>query len=135
MMATLPTYLIYVVEDDDEDCLLLKQALQQQGAGCLIHFFSNGADLFTRLTHQMDGRLPDLIFLDIDTPIMNGFDTLRLLKQSQPYRRIPVIIRTEHETLEHINRCYELGCEAYLTKSDFDLPLSRLIGDRNSSPC
>ena len=134
-MMTSPKYLIYVVEDDEEDRFLLQQTLQHQCTDCLIRYFSDGSELFVRLTHQMDGRLPDLIFLDLDTPIMNGFDTLQLLKQTQPYERIPVVVRTGHETLEHINRCYELGCQAYLTKRDFDVPLTRMIGERSHAVC
>lgn len=130
-MTIVPKYLIYVVEDDDDDRLLLRDALYRQTTDCSIRFFTDGAELFTYLTHQLDGRLPELIFLDLDTPVMNGFDTLRLLKQTQPYDRIPVVVRTGHETIDHINRCYELGCEAYLTKSTFDFPLTRMIGERS----
>ena len=129
-MTTVKKYLIYAVEDDEDDRLFLQEALHHQSANCFVHFFTNGAGLFTRLTHELDGRLPDLIFLDLDTPVMNGFDTLRLLKQTQPYQHIPVIIRTGHETLDGINRCYELGCRAYLTKTSFHLlPLAHMLGD------
>ena len=130
-MKTLPKYLIYIVEDDDDDRLMLQQALQAQATSCIIHAFNDGAELFTRLTHQLDGRLPDLIFLDLETPVMNGFDTLKLLKQTPPYQRIPVIMRTGHVTLEAINRCYELGCQAYLTKDEFGAPLMRLIEEQS----
>lgn len=132
-MTTLPKYLIYIVEDDDDDRLMLQQALQAQAKGCIIRSFNDGAELFTQLTHQLDGRLPNLIFLDLETPVMNGFDTLQLLKQSPPYQRIPVIMRTGHATLEAINRCYGLGCQAYLTKEEFGLPLAHLIEEQNGA--
>ena len=125
-MSTAPSYLIYVVEDDDDDRVLFQRALHDQSINCSVHFFDHGSDLFIWLTHIINNRLPDLIFLDLDTPIMNGFDTLRLLKQSEPYDRIPVIIRTGYETLDTINRCYELGCHAYLNKNNVSLPLGRI---------
>lgn len=132
-MTTVKKHLIYIVEDDEDDCLFLQEALHYQSADCLIRFFTDGAGLFTQLTHQLDGRLPDLIFLDLDTPVMNGFDTLRLLKQTRPYDQIPVVIRTGHETLDGVNRCYELGCRAYLTKSSFELPpLTYMLGKQDS---
>lgn len=132
-MKTLPKYLIYIVEDDHEDRLMLQQALQAQAKGSIIRSFNDGAELFIQLTHQLDGRLPDLIFLDLEMPVMNGFDTLQLLKQTPPYQRIPVIMRTGHVTLEAINRCYDLGCQAYLTKDEFGLPLTRLIEEQTQA--
>lgn len=134
-MKTLPKYLIYIVEDDDDDRLMLQQALQAQTQDCIIRSFNDGAELFIQLTHQLDGRLPNLIFLDLETPVMNGFDTLQLLKQSPSYQRIPVIMRTGHVTLEAINRCYGLGCQAYLTKDEFGLPLTRLIEEQSEAAC
>jgi CheY-like chemotaxis protein len=122
-----PKYLIYVVEDDEDDRIIFQRTLVHQSINCSVHFFSHGADLFIQLTHFLNGRLPDIIFLDLDMPVMNGYDTLRLLKQTEPYNRIPVIIRTGYETLETINHCYELGCHAYVTKKEVALSLSRMV--------
>ena len=129
-MSILSNYLIYVVEDDEDDRFLLQRAITRQSVACSLRFFTHGADLFTQLTHQLDGRLPDLIILDLNTPIMNGFESLQLLKQLPDYQHIPVLVRTGHETLESINRCYELGCHAYLTKKDFTLPLAQMASMR-----
>lgn len=128
-MTTQPAYLLYVVEDDDDDRFLLQQALKRHSFNGSLRFFTHGAELFTRLTHRLDGRLPDLIFLDLHTPIMNGFDTLRLLKQTEEFQRIPVVIRTGQDSLDQINRCYELGCHAYLTKHELALPVSSIVGN------
>ena len=126
-MCTTRHYLIYIVEGDENDRLLLQQAFQYQQVGCSLRFFSNGAELFIHLTHRLDRKLPDLFLLELDTPTMNGFDTLHLLKQTPEYRHIPVVIRTEHETLDHINRCYELGCQAYFVKNELNLPLAKML--------
>ena len=128
MMRPLPTYLIYIVEDNQDDQVLFRLALKRQVVGCHLRFFTHGAELLTQLTHLLDGRLPDVIFLDLDMPLMNGFDTLQLLKNTPEYIPIPVVIRSGHHTPEDINRCYALGCQAYLTKTYPDLTLSRLMG-------
>lgn len=127
-MPKMPTYLIYVVEDDEDDRFLLQDALTTHRVSCKVCFFTSGSELFIRLTHQLDGRLPDMILLDLDTPLMNGFDTLRLLKQMDEYRRVPVIVRSAFEGDKHINQCYELGCQAYVTKTNHPLQLASTVG-------
>lgn len=127
MMNYLPNYLIYVVEDNEDDCLLFQLALKHQRVKNHVRFFAHGVDLLIQLTHQLDGRLPDVIFLDLDVPLMNGFDTLQLLKNTPEYVDIPVVIRSWYNTLEDINRCYDLGCQAYLNKSSLILPLNRIM--------
>ena len=134
MMRSLPKYLIYVAEDNKDDCLLFQLALKQQPVKNHVRFFTHGAELLIQLTHQLDGRLPDVIFLDLNMPLMNGFDTLQLLKSTPEYVHIPVVIRSSYNTLEDINRCYDLGCQAYLTKSNFILPLNQIM-DTLSENC
>ena len=116
-MPDLSNLLIYVVEDDPDDRYLLQMTLAAKYVASQIHFFTHGTELFVRLTHRLDGRLPDLILLDLETPIMNGFETLQLLKNVDEFRNIPVIIRSSSEMSSYITRCYELGCKAYVVKS------------------
>lgn len=117
--------LIYVVEADPDDRYSIQMTLAAKYVASQIHFFAHGTELFVRLTHRLDGRLPDLILLDLDTPVMNGFETLQLLKNVAEFRHIPVIIRSGVEQTDYINRCYELGCKAFVIKSQFPFQFNR----------
>ncbi len=126
-MGNFSNRLIYVVEDNHDDRNTLEKTLASQQATFQLHFFTNGSELFIWLTHQLHGRLPDLILLNLDMPVMNGFDTLLLLKAMEEYRNIPVVVRTSEERVDYINRAYDLGCQAYIVKSDHPLQLGRML--------
>lgn len=125
--------MIYVVEDDEDDRYLLKNTLVAYDVACNIHFLANGSELFVHLTHKLEGRLPDIILLDLNMPVMNGFDALRLLKGTEEFKHIPVIIRTAYEDEEYRKKIYELGCQAYLTKSKHPLELIKVIQEHYST--
>ena len=130
MLHSLPS-LIYFVEDNKDDRRLLQIAFAKHNPLHTLCFFTDGVDLLTHLTHQLDGRLPNVICLDLRTPLLNGFDTLHLLKQTPAYQKIPVIIRSGYDSLENINRCYALGCHAFLAKGQSMKTLLQLINELN----
>jgi DNA-binding response OmpR family regulator len=64
---------------------------------------------------------PDLILLDIILPKINGLEVLKMLKEDQETESIPVIILTNLENMEEVNRAIELGAKAYLVKSQYTM--------------
>lgn len=111
------TPLIYLVDDDDDDRYLLQTIFDNHHSACSVRVFTSGADLLTHLTHQLDGRLPDLIIMDLHMPIFNGFELLSRLKQNHDYKGIPVAILSDSDANEHRDRCYQLGTNEFLTKT------------------
>jgi CheY-like chemotaxis protein len=79
---------IYYVEDDLDDAALLTEAFA--GHGYEITIFPNPVELFHQL--HADELLPTLIILDINLPLMNGLEALRLLKAEPKFVRIPVAL-------------------------------------------
>ncbi|RYZ23741.1 MAG: response regulator [Chitinophagaceae bacterium] len=79
---------IYYVEDDGDDAELLAGAFA--GHGYDITIFPNPVELFHQL--HADELLPTLIILDINLPLMNGLEALRLLKAEPKFGRIPVAL-------------------------------------------
>ena len=67
------------------------------------------------------GERPDLILLDLILPKMDGFEVLRGLKASEETKDIPVIILTNLEETENIQKTLELGATTYLVKSSYTL--------------
>jgi CheY-like chemotaxis protein len=79
---------IYYVEDDPDDASLLTEAFAGHGYDIVV--FPNPVELFHQL--HADELLPTLIILDINLPLMNGIEALRLLKAEPKFMRIPVAL-------------------------------------------
>lgn len=64
---------------------------------------------------------PDVILLDLILPKMNGFEVLGALKENEATKDIPVIVLTNLEQMEDIQKAIDLGATTYLVKSNYDL--------------
>ncbi len=64
---------------------------------------------------------PDLILLDLILPKIHGLDILKEIKQNENTKNIPVIVLTNIESIEKIDKALELGATTYLVKSDYSL--------------
>lgn len=67
------------------------------------------------------GEKPDLILLDIILPKKDGYEVLSELKQGEDTKRIPVILLTNLEGPEDIEKAFEKGASTYLVKSNYKL--------------
>lgn len=68
-----------------------------------------------------ENKKPDLILLDLILPKLDGFEVLSQLKTSNITRDIPVIILTNLERMEDVEKALELGAKTYLTKANYSL--------------
>jgi DNA-binding response OmpR family regulator len=66
-------------------------------------------------------KKPDLILLDLILPRMHGFDVLKELKEDEKTKDIPIIILTNLENAEDIQKALELGARTYLVKANYTL--------------
>ena len=64
---------------------------------------------------------PDLILLDLILPKLHGLELLEKIKQDETIKNIPVIVLTNIESIEEIDKALELGATTYLVKSDYSL--------------
>lgn len=64
---------------------------------------------------------PDLILLDLILPRMNGFEVLRALKEDEGTKDIPVIVSTNLEEIENVEKVLSLGATTYLLKANYSL--------------
>ena len=112
-MKTNPT--IFIADDDEEDIILLQDSLVDRNSMVNCITFHNGLVLLNYLnTHSEE--LPDLIVLDINMPVKNGFVTLHELKQSPLLKSIPVIMLTSSIRQEDESRCLQMGCRVLFKK-------------------
>ncbi len=113
---------IMIADDDPDDRLLIKEALQEARLDCPLEFFTDGVDLLDYLYRRGDyalrpnGLLPGLLFLDLNMPRMDGREALRKIKQDPHLRRIPVVVLTTSSSEEDVFRIYDLGANSFITK-------------------
>lgn len=111
---------IILAEDDDGHAQLVQRNLQRAG---LLNGFCrvrDGQELLDWLGSETDdhGRMGQgiVVLLDINMPRIDGIEALRRIKANPATQRIPVIMLTTTDDPREIDRCYELGCNVYITK-------------------
>jgi len=114
-MKTNPT--IFIADDDEEDINLLKDNLTERNSMVNCITFHNGLVLLNYLKMNTEA-LPDIIVLDINMPVKNGFLTLHELKQNALFKSIPVIMLTSSLRQEDETRCLQMGCRVLFKKPD-----------------
>ena len=114
-MKTNPT--IFIADDDEEDISMLRDSLTDRNSMVSCTTFHNGLVLLNYLKTNVDA-LPDLIVLDINMPVKNGFLTLHELKLDPQLQDIPVIMLTSTTRKEDEARCLQMGCKTFLKKPD-----------------
>ena len=60
--------------------------------------------------------MPLLILLDLNLPVLDGYQVLKVIKSDERTKRIPVVVLTTTDNPHEVARCYELGCNVYITK-------------------
>lgn len=109
-------------EDDQDDCLLAKDACEQCNLPHTLFFVENGEELVDYLLNRgkyEDKSLyprPGLVLLDLNMPRKDGREALKEIKAHSELKRIPIVVMTTSSSEEDITRAYELGASAYITK-------------------
>jgi CheY-like chemotaxis protein len=101
---------ILLIEDNEQNRYLATFLLEQRG-----HRVDSACDGPTGIS-MAQAKTPDLILLDIQLPLMDGYDVARELRASQSLQRIPIIAVTSYAMSGDRERCLAAGCDAYIEK-------------------
>jgi CheY-like chemotaxis protein len=112
---------IIMIEDDEGHARLIERNIRRSGVNNAILPFTNGTDalryLFggdgSGLAHKGEALL---VLLDLNLPDMTGIEILRRVKENRHLKATPVVVLTTTDDSVEIKRCYELGCNVYVTK-------------------
>jgi CheY-like chemotaxis protein len=118
-MATPVT--IVMIEDDEGHARLIERNIRRSGVNNEIMPFRDGTSAVNYLFGK-DGSGAQhkgnalLILLDLNLPDMTGIEILRQVKENKYLKSTPVVVLTTTDDSHEIKRCYELGCNVYITK-------------------
>ena len=111
---------IVMIEDDAGHARLIEKNIRRAGILNDIRHFTDGGSALTYLFDAPDGPThsgPAMILLDLNLPDMSGIDILVKIKAADSkLRRAPVVVLTTTDDKVEIQRCYDLGCNVYITK-------------------
>ena len=112
---------IVMIEDDEGHARLIERNIRRSGVNNEIVPFTNGTDAMAYLLGndaagvQRKGEAL-LILLDLNLPDMTGTEILRRVKETPHLKCTPVVVLTTTDDAHEVKRCYELGCNVYVTK-------------------
>jgi CheY-like chemotaxis protein len=109
------TITIVLVEDDDGHARLVEINLRRAGVTNPVIRCADGASAVECLFGGGCSG-PLLILLDLNLPDMSGIDILQRLKADTKLRRAPVVVLTTSDDRAEVQRCYDLGCNIFITK-------------------
>ncbi len=110
---------VLLVEDDNDDVLLTKDALQQSKLSIQLKIIENGEQALEYLLQESPYDhvpTPDLVLLDLNLPRKNGWEVLESIRTHARLTPIPVIILTTSHQDPDIQRAYEMGANSFVTK-------------------
>jgi len=111
---------IVMIEDDEGHARLIEKNIRRAGINNEIRHFLDGTSALEYLEASEHGPSingPALVLLDLNLPDMSGTDILsRIKNDTGPLRRTPVVVLTTTDDKVEIQRCYDLGCNVYITK-------------------
>jgi len=116
------TVVILIADDDEDDRLMAKEALEENRLANEIRFVVDGEDLTDYLkclgkyTEPGSAPRPGLILLDLNMPRKDGREALKEIKADPDLRQIPIIVLTTSKAEEDIYRTYDLGVNSFITK-------------------
>ena len=112
--------LILLVEDNEVSRELLREMLL--ALGCEVLEAADGREALERLEETE----PDLVLLDINMPLLNGFSVLKRVREDLRFRRLPVLAVTAYAMKEDRQRVFDAGFNGYLPKP---IDLKTLMGE------
>lgn len=117
---------IVLADDDDDDCDLFHEALDELYIAPRLTIAKDGQQLMNFL-QQSDLHLPDIIFLDVNMPLKNGIECLQDIRDTEKLKDLPVIIFSTSAQEWALEKVYELRASIFVLKPNSFIKLREVI--------
>lgn len=112
---------ILIAEDDDGHADLIVTGLKESGICNHMIRFIDGKQTWDFISGKgndmvLDKNISYLLLLDINMPEMDGIEVLERIKSNEDVKNLPVIMLTTTDDPREVEKCYDLGCNIYITK-------------------
>ncbi|WP_339922081.1 response regulator [uncultured Cyclobacterium sp.] len=107
--------LLILADDDSDDCELFQDAITTINVNVRTIIFNGGIQLMNYLNDE-NAELPDILFLDLNMPIMNGFECLEEIRKNIRLKDICIIIFSTSFNPSDVDKSYALGANGYIQK-------------------
>jgi len=124
--VTLQNIKILLADDDEADCLLFKEALEELPVSSSLSIVHNGEELMKEL-QKTGSNFPDVLFLDLNMPRKNGYASLSEIKRNTDLQNLTVIIISTTSGQESVNNVFKNAAHYYICKPGDFLQLKKLI--------
>lgn len=115
---------ILLVEDDSVDVMIVARALKDLGVTNKLVHKANGEEALEYLRTEIE---PCVILLDLNMPVMNGVELLKVVKADEVLKRIPVAVLTTSNQEKDVSESFKLGAAEYIVKCiDYEEFLERI---------
>jgi CheY-like chemotaxis protein len=128
MTVQQPPLNILLADDDEDDRLLFKDAFDEIKIKTNVQMVHDGVQLMNYL-NNMEYNLPDIVFLDLNMPLKNGFECLAEIRSAKRLKDLSIAIYSTSGSDEDIEETFVKGANVYIKKpNDFSV-LKKVLGD------
>jgi CheY-like chemotaxis protein len=120
-----PSPCVFIADDDEDDRFLLNLAFDQYSPRCRLVFAHDGLALLDALAHSESS--PHLIILDLNMPLLDGFEVLKALRNHPQYLTTPIVILTTSEADWDRQQAQRLGANEFITKPLNSVQLGQVV--------
>jgi len=117
---------ILLADDDTDDCIFFREAVEELSFPTTLSVVNDGEQLMQWLTKEC-GKLPHLLFLDLNMPRKNGFECLEEIKLTKKLQSLPVVIFSTSLEQEVVNQLYNNGAQYFIRKPADFLQFKKII--------
>jgi CheY-like chemotaxis protein len=122
--------MIFLADDDTDDVELFHDALHEIAPDIELHVAFDGASALNKL-ESAGFPIPDLIFLDINMPLVDGWECLQRVRQTTQFREVPVMMYSTSCSHRDMDIASKLGASHFITKptnfNELKVLLSKIV--------
>ena len=121
---------ILIIDDNESDALLMQEAIKDASSEVqtsTVHSATEALDLLNKKNEHADAITPNLIFLDLRMPGMDGHEFLRVVKTDPAFSHIPIIVFTASKKPEDVTESYKLYANCCITKPENFIMFKKVV--------